>query len=201
MKQSQSGAYMILNKVSGTRYVGSTTRAVSERFGTHRYKLRHGIHGNPYLQSDWNKYGEQAFAFILLENCPPEHVFEREAHWYAILKKQGHRLYNLKPGGQNSQFGFKHSEATKKQISISNTGKAHKMTPRGLANIRKATSRPRPDVAQRFAKPFSFVSPDGTAFTGTNLLEFCQRRGLDLSAMAKVNKGHRPSHKGWRKHP
>src|SRR3990167_10246615 len=62
MKKSQSGTYMILNNISGTRYIGSAARSVSQRWQEHRYALRRGFHRNPYLQNAWNKYGESAFA-------------------------------------------------------------------------------------------------------------------------------------------
>lgn len=57
--------YRIINTVSGTYYVGSSTN-LYERWRTHRKKLRAGTHPNPKLQASWTKHGEDAFAFVIL---------------------------------------------------------------------------------------------------------------------------------------
>lgn len=57
--------YRIINKVSGSYYVGSSTN-LYERWRTHRNKLRAGVHPNPKLQASWRKHGEGAFAFVIL---------------------------------------------------------------------------------------------------------------------------------------
>lgn len=57
--------YRIVNTVSETYYVGSSTN-LYERWRTHRKKLRAGAHPNPKLQASWAKHGEDAFAFVIL---------------------------------------------------------------------------------------------------------------------------------------
>lgn len=57
--------YRIVNTVSGTYYVGSSTN-LYERWRTHRKKLRFGSHPNPKLQASWRKHGEGAFDFVIL---------------------------------------------------------------------------------------------------------------------------------------
>lgn len=192
----QPGVYMILHIASDTRYVGSAADTIAARWGTHRYGLRHNTHRNKHLQQAWNKYGEAAFAFIVLENVVADDVLDAEERWFQKFKRAGLRLYNVREHVK-SQLGFRHSEESKARMSQAQTGLKKQLSEEGLANIRKATSRPRPDVSSQFSKAFSFVSPAGVVITGSNLLQLCQQNNLDISAMAKVNKGLRPSHKGW----
>jgi group I intron endonuclease len=61
--------YKIVNTVNGKFYVGSTTNT-RERFRTHRNRLRRNRHHAPHLQAAWNKYGEAAFVFHVVEDVP-----------------------------------------------------------------------------------------------------------------------------------
>jgi len=63
--EKKIAVYRIVNTVSGTYYVGSSTN-LYERWRTHRKKLRAGTHPNPKLQASWRKHGEAAFTFIIL---------------------------------------------------------------------------------------------------------------------------------------
>lgn len=54
--------YSIVNNISKQRYVGQTTNYY-RRKEEHLSKLRENRHPNPKLQSAWNKYGEENFAF------------------------------------------------------------------------------------------------------------------------------------------
>ena len=61
--------YKIINTVNGKFYVGSTTNT-RERFRVHRKRLRKGNHHAKHLQAAWNKYGENAFVFVVIETIP-----------------------------------------------------------------------------------------------------------------------------------
>lgn len=61
--------YKIINTVNNKFYVGSTTNTV-ERFRTHRKRLRNNKHHAKHLQAAWNKYGEDAFVFHVIETIP-----------------------------------------------------------------------------------------------------------------------------------
>lgn len=74
--------YRILNTVSGTYYIGSSTN-LYERWRTHRKKLRAGTHPNPKLQASWRKHGEDNFVFIILAEF--ESVQDMEVCEEAIL--------------------------------------------------------------------------------------------------------------------
>lgn len=58
--------YKIINTTNGKFYVGSTMDT-RERFRTHRKKLRSNTHHCKHLQASWNKYGENAFIFLVAE--------------------------------------------------------------------------------------------------------------------------------------
>jgi group I intron endonuclease len=58
--------YKIINLVNDKFYVGSTTNQ-KVRFRQHRKLLRGGRHHCKPLQAAWNKYGEEKFAFRVIE--------------------------------------------------------------------------------------------------------------------------------------
>lgn len=72
-----SGIYIILNKLNGKKYVGSSKNIYS-RWMKHRALLRINKHYNPHLQNAWNKYGENSFLFSVLERCSAEILLEKE---------------------------------------------------------------------------------------------------------------------------
>lgn len=85
--------YKIINTVNGKFYVGSTTNT-RERFRTHRNRLRKGKHHTKHLQSAWNKYGETAFIFHVIETVPEgQSLREAEDRWLAEHVGQPH-CYN-----------------------------------------------------------------------------------------------------------
>ena len=60
------GIYMILNKNNGKIYIGQSIDA-EYRMKKHKQQLTGNYHSNTHLQRAWNKYGEDAFEFNLLE--------------------------------------------------------------------------------------------------------------------------------------
>jgi group I intron endonuclease len=58
--------YKIINLVNDKFYVGSTTNK-KVRFRQHRKLLRGNRHHCKHLQSAWNKYGEEKFDFVVIE--------------------------------------------------------------------------------------------------------------------------------------
>jgi group I intron endonuclease len=62
-----SGIYIIRNKTNGNVYIGSTS-SFSKRKNRHFRYLRTGRHENKHLQNAFNKYGEDAFEFIIVKH-------------------------------------------------------------------------------------------------------------------------------------
>lgn len=63
--KKRRGVYVIVCKANGMQYVGSATD-ISNRWGSHRWGLRHGRHPNPVMQADWDTHGEAAFEFKMV---------------------------------------------------------------------------------------------------------------------------------------
>lgn len=119
------GIYQILNKVTEWKYVGSSVH-VEVRWQEHLKGLRLGKHHCRHLQQAWNKYGEEAFVFTILEECAPEKLIEREQSYLpeertAESLKKG-KYYNLRPVADNS-LGVRFSPETKRKISEAAKGR------------------------------------------------------------------------------
>lgn len=85
-----SGIYLIQNIFNGRKYVGSS-RNLKHRRASHFSELRNNYHGNYKLQKEYNKYGETAFRWIILEKCEIDTLIQREQWWLDSLKPE----YNI----------------------------------------------------------------------------------------------------------
>lgn len=120
MKNFNSGIYLITNKINNKHYVGSTHNFTS-RWKGHKSMLNRNVHFNSHLQASWNKYGESAFEFSILEEIDSsledldEKLIIQEE--YYILK------YDCIKNGYNTRLkcntnsGLKWSEESKKKFS------------------------------------------------------------------------------------
>lgn len=52
--------------------------------------------------------------------------------------------------------------------------------------------------ADKLAKEFVMIAPDGTEHRGKNLFEFCKANGLHQGSTSKVVRGLQDNHKGWK---
>lgn len=52
-------------------------------------------------------------------------------------------------------------------------------------------------MALKKSKPFKVKSPTGRVYSGYNLNEFCEKKGLSRSSLSKVCRGERNDHRGW----
>jgi group I intron endonuclease len=71
------GVYEIRNLTTGKAYFGSS-RDVSLRLVQHKFSLKLNQHHSFKLQAAWNKYGEAAFQFALVEETEEDKLLERE---------------------------------------------------------------------------------------------------------------------------
>lgn len=90
------GIYRITNTINGKVYIGSSVD-VRGRFNSHKSDLKLNKHGNSRLQRAWNKYGEQAFVFEIIEECAPDTVRSIEQRYLdeLFLKHDRNTFYNL----------------------------------------------------------------------------------------------------------
>jgi group I intron endonuclease len=133
-----SGIYKIVNRVNGKYYVGSS-KDIKFRWAEHVSDLRGNKHDNDYLQKSWNKYGEDAFEFLIVEHTGIEQLLIVEQKYLDISKTEGDKSYNLKfeaMGGGLTEYSrakivaankrrvrTKHSLETRMKISKSMMGK------------------------------------------------------------------------------
>jgi len=129
----KSGIYTITNTSNGHRYVGSAVD-IRQRWFQHKSLLLGERHDNIHLQRAWNKYGEAAFKFEVLERWEPEFLISMEQWWMNMLAPE----YNILPtAGSNlgmrfsdeargkmsaARMGYKHTAETRAKISAANMG-------------------------------------------------------------------------------
>lgn len=101
------GIYAIKNLKNGKYYIGQS-KHVKRRWTEHKSELNNNRHINNHLQSSWNKYGYDNFEFILLEECKPHELDNKEKYWITFFNSYANG-YNLDLGGQGIQE-YKHSD-------------------------------------------------------------------------------------------
>ena len=93
----KSGIYKITNKLNGRIYIGSA-KEFKERWKQHSYSLRNQKHSNKFLQADFNKCGEEAFIFEVVEITDGKTKEERLLVEEVYIKQyydKGDKCYNL----------------------------------------------------------------------------------------------------------
>jgi hypothetical protein len=84
-----SGVYAIRHAASGRACVGSSSN-IGGRWRLHRSLLRRGVHHSPRLQRTWDKYGEAAFEWVVLEqSLDPGLLYGREQVFLDAHFEQG----------------------------------------------------------------------------------------------------------------
>ena len=109
------GIYMIRNTITDKLYIGKSVN-IKKRFNEHKHELRNGCHHNDHLQKAWNKYGEDAFEFHVLEVCERDDLNALEIATIAKYSNS-HELYNMTDGG-DGMLGRTMSEETKSLIGM-----------------------------------------------------------------------------------
>lgn len=126
--------YRITCSANGKFYIGSTVNQ-TQRWARHRRQMRDGTHPNKNMLASWNKYGEAAFVFEVLESVDdPSALFAAEQkyldehagkdycfNWakYADAPMRG------KSGSETPNYGKKVPEEVRGKISASLMGGNH----------------------------------------------------------------------------
>lgn len=118
-----SGIYVIRHNQTGVVYVGSALN-IKKRWRDHRRELLRGKHHSIRLQNSWNKYGEQAFEFIVLEPVTQiETLIPREQHWIRFFgSSMPTKGFNILPLA-GSRLGSKHHAGAKEKMRAAKLGK------------------------------------------------------------------------------
>jgi group I intron endonuclease len=101
-KLKLKGVYKIENLVNNKKYIGSASVTLLKRMWHHQAMLRINKHKNPYLQSSFNKYGEDNFSFEILEICEKEECLSKEQYWMDYYQSHNMKIgYNINPKATN----------------------------------------------------------------------------------------------------
>ena len=119
-RQTICGIYKIENNITSKCYIGLSIDCLS-RLSRHKSMLRHNKHTNCHLQAAWNKYGEDAFSYEIIEECSRELLPEREIYWISYYDSF-HNGYNRSGGGDGTTDVI-YSEERGKKISEKLSGR------------------------------------------------------------------------------
>lgn len=193
-----SGIYKIICVCNGRFYIGSSGN-LRKRFTAHRAALRQNKHKALRMQNSWNKYGEDAFLFEVLERCPNESLMIREQFYIDTLNPCDNSIgFNVCPiAGDNT--GRPMSDKTKKRISLANLGK--KRSPEAVARIISGQKRVAESTLHKIwttrGLDFSLVSPTGKLFIGKGLAPFAREHGLNMGNLAALVTKKTHQYRGW----
>ena len=111
-----SGVYIIVNTVNKRVYVGSSVN-IHARWRGHKKALKQGKSPCVKLQRAWNKYGEHAFSFQVLEPVKPkkELLIEAEQRWIDLYDASSNGYNTL--GKAYSHLGAKRSDESRARLS------------------------------------------------------------------------------------
>jgi group I intron endonuclease len=122
VKKGTTGIYAIINMVNWKKYVGQAVD-IKERNSIELSKLKGGYFSNHHLQNAFNKYGEENFIFIFLEECSEEKLNERERYHVKAAGWPDHGIcYNNDEGGK---CGGRHHPETIEKMKGAQKGEKH----------------------------------------------------------------------------
>ncbi len=139
-----TGVYAIRNKVNGKVYVGSAAgkEGIRGRWRLHRHQLIKGKHHNRYLQRAWDKYGCDAFEFLVVLICHPDRCLANEQVYidqYSAYERE--KGYNIEPVATSSK-GVERTDEYRRKQSAAQTGKiASTETREKLSRARKGVKK------------------------------------------------------------
>ena len=95
------GIYKITNIINNHSYIGLSTH-VEDRWYYHKNRYNWDRESNKLLYQAIKKYGIENFTFVLLEECEPEELSEKEK--YYIKKYNTYKNgYNMTLGGEDNK--------------------------------------------------------------------------------------------------
>jgi group I intron endonuclease len=117
------GIYCITNLVNNKKLIGQSAN-IYMRWNSHKSMLNKNIHYNQYLQSSWNKHGQQNFKFEIIFVCPIQDLDSAEIKFIEVNQTLNQNFgYNLIEGGNRT----KHTEESKRKLSLSKMGDKNPM--------------------------------------------------------------------------
>ena len=115
-----SGIYCIENTINHKKYIGKSNN-IYKRWYDEKLGLQKQYFHNIHLQRAWNKYGECAFKFYIVEECEELLLPEREQFWISEFDTY-YNGYNQTLGGEGS-LGAICSDEKRKKLREAHLGK------------------------------------------------------------------------------
>lgn len=109
------GVYQICHIASDRKYIGSSGN-IERRWVEHRSFLRNKKHSSQKLQRAWDKYGELAFSFSIIEESEIPRLREREQFWMDQFR-------SYTDGFNCTKKALEHSEEVRIRLSQLNLGR------------------------------------------------------------------------------
>lgn len=188
-----SGIYRITCTLTGRFYIGSAIN-LQTRQAQHLYALRNNQHHTQPLQNAFNKYGEDAFTFEVIELVLPMFQVEREQYWLDALKPFGKRGFNINRTANKPAF----SPETCERIRLAKLGHSVSQETRDKLRTTKTGRKRSPEAYASVKKMLIVTFPDGTEQVVHGIKLFCRDHHLDLSSLMRVAKGEYTQHKGYK---
>jgi len=199
-----SGVYCIQNKINGKVYIGSTSRDFETRFKEHKRLLLENRHHCSYLQRAWNKYGEMAFEFHILDHVSGSiEILKADQAWIDSIR-QFNGIYNtsILVGSPLSQENTDEASARISEIQKKKWENQNRRDALAERNRNRTDEERRVlhDIGrQRIGSPdVTVISPDGQKFREIiGVRKFCKEHGLDYRSFLRLSKGEYATYKGW----
>lgn len=148
---SSPGVYLITNTINQHKYVGSSVN-IRRRWREHRSSLNRGTSTCTVLQRAWNLYGEDAFAYSVLEYVSARGELAAKEQYYInkmqpeynaqpIVDRPGPRIYSAETRAKLSAAskGRKQTEEHKEHMRQIMTGR--QFTPEWIEHLKEAQAR------------------------------------------------------------
>jgi len=185
------GIYKIINVVNNKFYVGSAVDFTARK-RRHWWALRSQRHANKHLQAAWNKYGEESFKFLIVEELSDDaDLVSAEDAW---LKEHVGKeyCYNLGTeaiaftrgwyGEKNSMWGktFSHTQEAKDRISIASKSRTQSEEEKAT---RRQTMKGHHVSTSTRAKISATLSGEGNYWYGKKRPEFAVKVSKPIRAL------------------
>jgi group I intron endonuclease len=125
MEQLNSGIYIIINKINGKIYIGSSVN-LKTREREHFRSLKNNKHHSQHLQYAYNHYGKESFKFGIIEyvSKDKELLLKREQYWLDYYQSYDMNYgYNIAKYAESPMRGRHQSKEAKDKMSIYRKGR------------------------------------------------------------------------------
>jgi len=127
--------YKVTNLINNKIYIGKSIETLKKRKYMHLWLTKHA--GNHYFHRAIRKYGEENFAWEIIDRCLfAESLIALERHYIKLFKCKFPNGYNLTDGGEGL-CGHKFTDEHKCNIAKSMKGKKHSLETRAKMSASK----------------------------------------------------------------